>query len=1063
MLFKRSYISLFLFCICLSATAQLLNFKNYSLEDGLPQSQIIDLMQDRYGNMWFATNGGGISRFDGLKFNNFSTKDGLNNNRVSAVFEYDDKTILIGTIKGLNRFYNKKIYKFEDTLVKDRSIHSFYKHSDGNCWIGTSSGIVLYDGKSFKEFPRNDSLGSFQVWCITQDKLGNTWIATMLNGVFCYDGKTMKHFTLKDGLTDLKTRSIILNGDKVWVSTYRGIHEYDPALAYTGSQSFKLLESKQFYETIYKLYKDSLGNIWAGTARGVIKMSYGKSRYFTKANGLCGGMVDGITQDREGNMWFGSFSGGVSRYKNDLFVNFNEKHGLVNNTVMSVFKDSKDNIWLGTWGGGVSKFDYGLFKKQDTVVFTNYTQKEGLVYNNIWSIAEDKQGNIWFGTSATGLSKFDGKKFTNYHFRDGIHGVRIPSMMIDRKGNLWIANENGVDVYDGKTFTPYGVKDGLSNQGVNALYQDNFGDIWLGSPDRITKYDGKTFTSITRPEGFPRIRNLVRDHLGYLWISTDLGVAVYNGKQFITINELNGLSSNTVYYVNADDHGNLWIGTNNGIDRLDITAYVNQKEVKLKHYGKEEGFIGLECNQNAIYRDIDGKLWIGTVDGVTIYNPDFEFKNKVEPQTQITNVRLFFENSSFSDYADSVVNGLPQNLVLPYDKNHLTFDFIGICQTIPGKVKYRFMLQNFDATWSPEASETSVTYSNLPPGDYTFMLEAANNDGIQNVRPITFSFSITPPLWKRPWFYIISIIIGFLIIYTFVKMREQSLQRSRTRLKEEVEIRTRELIEEKEKLQIAYSEIDEKNKDITDSIHYAKRIQEAILPPDTLFKQLLPESFVFYRPKDIVSGDFYWLEQWGPQTLVAAVDCTGHGVPGAFMSIVAHNILTQTVNVLGLAKPSLILNETNSQLSRKLNQNPEEATVRDGMDISLCAINHKKGVIEFAGANNPIWIIRDGQVIEIDGDKFPIGAFIGEELQLFTNHEWEIQKNDMIYIFTDGYADQFGGPKGKKFKYKQLQQVLLDIYMKPVNEQKSILGSTMDAWQGDLDQLDDILVIGIRI
>lgn len=1058
---KRLYISFFLMCICMYADAQLLNFKNYSQEDGLPQSQVLDMIQDHNGYMWLATNGGGLSRFDGIKFSNFSTKDGLSNNRVFSVFEYDKETIWIGTAKGLNRYYNRRLYTYNDSLVSVRSIYSFYRHSDGNTWIGTSSGIVLYDGKTFKPFIRNDSIGNFQVWAIRQDKLGNTWIATMLNGVFCYDGKTMKHFSLKDGLLDLKVRSIIINNDKVWVSTYRGIHEYDPAQAYTGAESFRPLNINQPPEIIYKLYRDTLGNVWAGTARGVIKITYGKTRYFTKANGLCGGMVDAVTQDREGNMWFGSFTGGVSRYKSDLFVNFNELHGLVNNTVMSVFKDSRDDFWLGTWGGGISRFDRDAWRKSDTVIFSNYNQKEG--GNNILSIAEDKKGNIWFGTSSVGLSVFDGKKFTNYHYREGLHGIHIPAIIRDRKGNMWIANENGVDVFDGSGFTPYGVKEGLSQQGVNALYEDNFGDIWLGSADKITKYDGKTFTSITRPEGFPKIRNLVRDHLGYLWISTDLGVAVYNGKHFFTINELNGLSSNTVYFVNADDDGNLWIGTNNGMDKLDIATYVNQKEIRLKHYGKEEGFIGTECSPNAVYRDVDGKLWIGTTEGLTVYNPDFEQRNKVEAQTHITNVRLFFESSNYADYADSVVNGLPKNLVLPYDKNHLTFDFIGICQTIPRKVKYRFMLLGFDKDWSPEVTETSATYSNLPPGEYTFLVEAANNDGVQNVIPVSFMFEITPPLWKRPWFYVISIIVGIFIIYFFVKIREQSLQRSRRRLKEEVAIRTKELQEEKEKLQIAYSEIDEKNKDITDSIHYAKRIQEAILPADAIVKQLLPESFIFYKPKDIVSGDFYWLEQWGNQTLVAAVDCTGHGVPGAFMSIVAHNLLTQAVNVLGLSKPALILNETNSQLSKKLNQDPEEATVRDGMDIAMCAINRKKGTMEFAGANNPLWIIRDGQVVELQGDKFPIGAFVGEELQLFTNHEWEICEGDVIYIFTDGYADQFGGPKGKKFKYKQFQQLLLDNYKKPMTEQKLILEKAMDGWRGDLEQIDDMLIIGIKI
>ncbi|MDQ3048234.1 MAG: SpoIIE family protein phosphatase, partial [Bacteroidota bacterium] len=199
------------------------------------------------------------------------------------------------------------------------------------------------------------------------------------------------------------------------------------------------------------------------------------------------------------------------------------------------------------------------------------------------------------------------------------------------------------------------------------------------------------------------------------------------------------------------------------------------------------------------------------------------------------------------------------------------------------------------------------------------------------------------------------------------------LKRSQKILEKQVTIRTKELHEEKEKLQEAYSEIGQKNKDITDSIHYAKRIQEAILPPDSFIKQLLPESFVLYKPKAIVSGDFYWIEQWGHQILIAAADCTGHGVPGAFMSIVGHNILTQAVNVLGLSKPALVLNETNRQLSRKLNQDPEEATVRDGMDIAMVSINYTKRTMEFSGANNPLWIIRNKELIQINGNKFPVG------------------------------------------------------------------------------------------
>ncbi len=1059
------YLCLF-FGLSLFTKAQQLDIKSFSIDDGLPQSQINDVFQDHTGIIWVGTNGGGVSRYDGQKFQTLGAKDGLNNNRVQAIFEDSKQNIWIGTSKGLNLFSNNKITNVQDSVLGKLTIYRIHEHSNGELWLGTSDGIMIYDGKKITPFVFNDSIGHYQVWSIVQDKLGNTWIGTVPNGVFCYDGKSIIHFGTNDGLLDPKNRDILINDDKVWVSTYRGISVYDLSKNYAGKHKFDTLKvnGKPFLEGTYRLFKDSDGVIWAGTSSGASQIKYSKSKKITKFNGLSNGMVCGITQDREGNIWLGSFGGGLNKYRNDLFMNINENHGLANNTIMSFCKDSKNNMWIGTWGGGVSRLDYDAWKKSDTIIFQNFSkEKDGLPFNNIWAICEDKKGNIWFGTSAAGVSVYNGKTFKNYHIKEGLHGSHISALLVDKKGNVWIAHENGLDKFDGKTFSLFGREQGIFTEGVNAIFEDNLGYLWFGSPNKIVKYDGKKFSSLTRPEGFSKIRNIARDNYGYMWFSTDAGACVYNGKVFRTISEIDGLSSNMVYYVHPDNEGALWLGTNNGIDKLDLSQLVNQKEIVLKHYGKEDGFIGLECNQNAFYQDNDGKFWIGTIGGVTIYDSKHERRNRIEAQTHINGIRLFLEKVDFSKYCDSTINGLPQNLRLPYDKNHITFDFVGISFTNPFKVKYQFMLENFDSDWLPVGKETSTTYSNLPPGKYTFILKACNNDGIWNSSPVSYSFEIIPPFWKRPWFFVFAIVAGVGSIFIGVKARTRNLRQSKKLLAEQVAIRTNELLQEKEKLQVAYSEIDGKNKDITDSIHYAKRIQKAILPADALIKQSLNESFVFYQPKAIVSGDFYWLERWGNETLVAAVDCTGHGVPGAFMSIVCHNILTQTVNVLGLSKPALILNEANTQLSKKLNQDPEEATVRDGMDISLIAINFKKLKIEFAGANNPLWIIRNNKMIQINGDKFPIGAFVGEELQKFSNHEYELVKGDCIYIFTDGFADQFGGPKGKKYKYKQFESILMTNHQLPMDKQQVILSKTINDWMGDLEQIDDILVIGIRI
>ncbi|MEW6469430.1 MAG: tetratricopeptide repeat protein [Bacteroidota bacterium] len=259
--------------------------------------------------------------------------------------------------------------------------------------------------------------------------------------------------------------------------------------------------------------------------------------------------------------------------------------------------------------------------------------------------------------------------------------------------------------------------------------------------------------------------------------------------------------------------------------------------------------------------------------------------------------------------------------------------------------------------------------------------------------------------------------------------------------------------------------ITHQKKEITDSINYAKRIQESILPPDNLVRQLLPDSFVLYKPKDIVSGDFYWVEKKEDKVIFAAVDCTGHGVPGAMMSVLGFNLLSQSVNERGLTRPGDILQHLDFGVNQMLRQSSEGNTVKDGMDLALCTLDVKTNELQFAGAYNGVWIIRRGAagVEEIKGDKSPIGVNVDGIVDNYTNHSRQLAKGDTIYIFSDGYADQFGGRDGKKFKYKPMKELLLRVNSLSMAEQKAELDKAITAWQGDLEQVDDILVIGVRI
>ena len=297
--------------------------------------------------------------------------------------------------------------------------------------------------------------------------------------------------------------------------------------------------------------------------------------------------------------------------------------------------------------------------------------------------------------------------------------------------------------------------------------------------------------------------------------------------------------------------------------------------------------------------------------------------------------------------------------------------------------------------------------------------------------------------------------------HALLKMRDGLSENERV-LEQKVVERTEQVVKQKEEIEEKTKELETLFKQVTDSIHYAKRIQEAILPPLNYVKTLLPESFILYKPKDIVSGDFYWLDKKGDWTYFAAVDCTGHGVPGAFMSIVGHNLLKDILNNTDLTEPAQIMDKMNDGVANTLHAGSSEKQTKDGMDMTLCALNHKTLELQFSAAFNPLYIVRNNELIQYKADKFPIGMFVGEK-QNFTHNSIQLQKGDHIYIFSDGYADQFGGPKGKKFMAGNFRTLLSDMSKLPIEKQRVNLNQTIEEWRGNLEQVDDILIIGVRV
>ena len=290
-----------------------------------------------------------------------------------------------------------------------------------------------------------------------------------------------------------------------------------------------------------------------------------------------------------------------------------------------------------------------------------------------------------------------------------------------------------------------------------------------------------------------------------------------------------------------------------------------------------------------------------------------------------------------------------------------------------------------------------------------------------------------------------------------MKLSVKRVAKLNKKLEDTVLSRTKEIESQKEEAEKQRDVISEKNQEILDSMTYAKRIQNAILPPSKLVEEYLQESFILYKPKDIVAGDFYWLNKKEKTILFAAADCTGHGVPGAMVSVVCNNGLNRSIREFGLTDPGKILTKTREIVIQEFGKSDED--VKDGMDIALCSL--ERNTLKYAGANNPLWIIRNNEIIETKANKQPIGQF--DNPIPYSTHSFQVEKGDAIYIFSDGYVDQFGGPKGKKFKARAFRELLLSIQEKSMTEQNVIIDKTFETWKGDLEQIDDVCVIGVKV
>lgn len=821
MIRRSGYILLLCLFVISSSRAQNLGFTTYLLEDGLPQSEVMAMIQDSRGSIWFGTNGGGLARFNGREFTTYTVDDGIPGDLILGLYEDSKGRLWIGSMDSYGYYDGYDFHRFSSVDSSRLTNYvGFIEDPSGNIWVvavDEQNLVRIYhfdQGKGICLNEQVDRLINNPVLGHFYDPSGILYLTTQ-NGLYEYDFSSLVRSPLNDRL-ELSDGTIFPNHmgpSGLWILKIErdgNAHWY----TWNGNQLTEPdLPDDPFWPGAYNVFEEEDGTLWfSNFGQGIARISGDKIHYLNKDMGFPSNAINGFMQDHEKNLWISTRGSGVINYAPNLFNALKFEDIINARVVRSLFQDSRGNYWFGVESAGLVRFGPDGFRTYED---------PGI--RNVRDIQEMPDGSLLIADN-TGLYLYNGKVFIRAEERFNIQGNYIYSDILKDGEQYWIATFNyGVfRIQNGDTEVLNLANSKLESNTVTHIFKDSKGSIWLSTNNGVTCISGDSIRTYTVRDGLASNITIQvdEDQLGRKWIATYTGgITVFDHGEFTRLTTRDGLASNNIYSVIADPEGDIWIGTQFGADRVKLDDNGEIKEIR--NYGKDEGFTGIECNGRANLMARDRTLWFGTIDGAMFYNPEEEIHNPVEPILNLTQIRLFFREVNWQDERYDKLRSsvepwfpLPHDLVLPYDSNHISFDFEALCYQNPGKVKYQWILKGLDKSWSPLSDKTEASYPGLPPGKYTFMVSAMNNSGVWTGEPVRFSFEVKPPWYMAWWFFLIIGLVIITAIYLFFRIRLDRIKRKKEELQRMVDEKTREVVQQRDEIAGKNTQLEQQKEEI---------------------------------------------------------------------------------------------------------------------------------------------------------------------------------------------------------------------------------------------------------